>query len=43
MYRFEDMGAQLPDDDALSVSGWAVAGWQSLEYAAIDVSELDAQ
>lgn len=41
MYRFEDIGTQLPDDDALSVSGWAVVGWQSLEYVAIDVGDLD--
>jgi hypothetical protein len=41
MYRFDDLGAQLPDDEALSVSGWVVVGWQSLEYDAIDVGDLD--
>jgi hypothetical protein len=38
MYRFEDIGAQLGDDSALSVSGWAVVGWQSLTFDEIDLT-----
>ena len=37
MYRFDDIGTQLSDDSALAVSGWAVVGWQSLEYDEIDL------
>lgn len=41
--RKNHIGAQLPDDEALSVSGWAVVGWQSLESASIDVGDPDGE